>query len=220
MRVWMIVLGGALVGACASDSEDPQPAPGTDVGANTPAPAQSNAPKGGGGQKETPPAQPKNDCKLAAMTGVEDIAPSFVMYAFPNEIPMTMKGGTLAGKYVGVGAKVYLPSAAAGLVFPEQSTGTMNAWAVFDGTNYHLKLKGSFTLGSVQGPLSQDVDNESQGGFTVDSENIALDHACDTDTPQAADYSFTDDGSGKAMIVVKMQTPYGDTYLQLEATKM
>ena len=35
-----------------------------------------------------------------------------------------------------------------------------------------------------------------------------------------AEYSFTDDGTGHATILVKTTTPYGDTYLQLDATKM
>lgn len=220
MRTWLYgVVAGVALSACASEETDEQPVAGTEVGATTPTPKDPGA--GEAPKNDTPaPTEPANSCKLDGLTGIKDIVPSFVMYSFPNEIPASMTGGTLSGKYVGVGGKVYLPSNAAGLVYPEQSTGSMNAWAIFDGTNYHLKLKGSFTLGSVQGPLSQDVDNESQGAFSVDGEVITIDHACDTETPQAADYSFTDDGSGNAMIVVKMKTPYGDTYLQLEATKM
>jgi hypothetical protein len=216
--LYAVALGASML-ACASEGET-TPAPSTDVGANTPAPAAPSGPPASA-PKENPPADdPKSDCKVDGMTGVEDVVPSFVIYKFPTEIPATMKGGTLSGQYAVLGAKVYLPAGTESLVYPDQSTGKVNAWAVFDGTSYRLHLKGDFTVLSVQGPLTQGVDSESQGGFSVDSEVILLDHACDAATDQEADYSFTDDGSGKATIVVKVASPYGDTYMQLDATKM
>jgi hypothetical protein len=214
------IMLGAMTTACAAET-DPVPAPGPkqESSTTTPPPAQDSTPKPAPPAKEEP-APAKNECKLDAMTGVADVTPSFVVYSMPNEVPLAMTGGTLSGDYAVDGAKVYLPSGADGLVYPEESTGTINAWAVFDGTNYRLHLKGDFTLASVQGPLSQNVDTESQGGFEAKGEVIVLDHACNTAIVDEADYSFTDDGSGHATILIRTTTPYGDTYLQLDATKM
>jgi hypothetical protein len=214
------VVMGALITACAAETEPvPTPEPTKEVGNTTPPPAKEPTPAPKDPPKEEP-ASPKNECKLDAMSGVEDVTPSFVVYAMPNEVPLEMTGGTLSGQYAVGGAKVYLPSGAAGLVSPEESTGTINAWAVFDGTNYRLHLKADFTLASVQGPLSQGVDNESQGGFKTNAEVLLLDHECDAALDNEADYSFTDDGNGHATILVKTSTPYGDTYLQLDANKL
>ena len=224
MRAFLstIVLGAlvTLVAACAAEAEPaPAPEPQKQVESTTPPPKNDPAPKPVDPPKEDP-APPKNECKLDAMTGVEDVVPSFVVYSMPNEIPLEMTGGKLSGHFAVDGAKVYLPSGAAGLVYPEQSTGTINAWAVFDGTNYRLHLKADFTLASVQGPLSQGVDTESQGGFTVSTEVLLLDHECDSAIANEADYSFTTDGNGHATILIKTPTPYGDTYLQLDANAL
>lgn len=211
---------GALLTACAAETEPgPAPEPAKEVGNTTPLPAKQT-PKKPAAPPPEEPAPPKNECKLDAMTGVADVTPSFVVYSMPNEIPLEMTGGTLSGQYTVDGAKMYLPSGAAGLVSPEESTGSVNAWAVFDGTNYRIHLKGDFTLASVQGPLSQGVDTESQGGFKTNAEILLLDHECNAAITNEADYSFTDDGNGHATILVKTSTPYGDTYLQLDATKM
>jgi hypothetical protein len=209
---------GAMMTACAAQTEPvPAPAPAKEVG-STPPPTQTT-PKPAPPAKEEP-APPKNTCDIEAMTGVGDVTPSFVIYSMPNEIPLEMTGGTLGGKYAVDGAKVYLPSGTEGLVYPEQSTGTVNGWAVFTGKNYRLHLKGDFTLSSVQGPVSQGADNESQGGFTTNGEKLVLDHECAAPLDDEAEYSFTDEGNGHATILVKTATPYGDTYLQLDATKM
>jgi hypothetical protein len=220
MRALLSAFAFGILTACAAETETvPTLEPAKDVGSTTPPPAKET-PKKPAAPAEEEPAPPKNECKLAAMTGVADVTPSFVVYAMPNEVPLEMTGGTLSGNYAVSGAKVYLPSGAGGLVDPEQSTGTLEAWAVFDGTNYRLHLKGDFTLASVQGPLSQGVDTESQGGFETKGEVLVLDHECSAAITDEADYSFTDDGNGHATILVKTSTPYGDSYLQLDATKM
>jgi hypothetical protein len=211
---------GALITACAAEADPvPAPEPAKDVGTTTPPPKEEPAPTPVAPPKEDP-APPKNDCKLDAMTGVADVVPSFVVYSMPNEIPQEMTGGSLSGEYAVDGAKVYLPSGANGLVYAEQSTGSINAWAVFSGKNYRLHLKADFTIASVQGPLSQGADTESQGGFTTNAEALVLDHECNAALADEADYSFTEHGNGHATILVKTSTPYGDTYLQLDATKM
>lgn len=220
MRAFLLVVVlGALTSACATETATvPAPEPAKEVESTTPPPKETPS-KPAAPPKDDPPP-PKNECNLDAMTGVADVTPSFVIYSMPNEIPLEMSGGTLSGQYAVDGAKVYLPAGTEGLVSPEESTGTVNGWAVFDGKNYRLHLKGAFTLASVQGPLSQSADNESQGGFTTSGEKLILDHECVTPIDDEAEYSFTADASGHATILVKTSTPYGDTYLQLDAKQL
>jgi hypothetical protein len=143
-----------------------------------------------------------------------------VTLAPPSVDAPPMSGGTLIGTYVVDKAKVFLPSGTAGLADPQKSTGTVNAWAIFDGTNYRLHLKADFVIDTVAGPQMQGSDGASQGGFTVSGSTLTLDHACDTVIPAEADYSFTDMGNGRATILIKTPSPYGDTYLELDAAKM
>lgn len=217
----LIALGApTALSACAASSDGSAPQ-GTAVDTTVPAPPPSGTPAAdsgaGGGDAATPP--PKNDCKLPDLQGVVDVAPTFVMYASPNVVPQTMTGGTLQGEYKVDKATVFLPSNAAGLVEPRSSTGSVNAWALFNGTNYRLHLTASFTLATVAGPQAQGTDTVSQGAFTTTGPTLALDHACDGALTDEADYSFTDTGNGRATILIKTPTPYGDTYLQLEAAK-
>jgi hypothetical protein len=166
------------------------------------------------------PAPPSNDCKLTGLTGVSDVSPAFLFFDPPTTAPPTMTGGTLKGKYTVDKATVYLPTQTKGLADPAKSTGSVNAWAVFDGTNYLLHLKASFTISSVAGDQMQGTDVSSQGAFTVASAALTLDHACDTKPADEADYSFTDSGNGRAQILIKTATTFGDTYLLLDASKM
>ena len=185
------------------------PAPVPDAGKKTDASGSSDA--------ATPP--PKNACDLPEVVGAPTISPEFVIYASPAVVPPAMTGGALKGQYKVDKAKVYLPSASSGLVDPKKSTGTIVAWAIFDGTNYRLFLKADFMISSVAGPQQQAADSASQGGFTVSGGAITLDHACDGALKDEADYSFKDEGGGRATILIKTPTPYGDTYLQLDAAK-
>lgn len=166
------------------------------------------------------PAPRANDCKLTGPTGVADVSPTFLFNDPPTIAPPAMTGGTLKGKYTVDKASVYLPTQTKGLADPAKSTGTVNAWAVFDGTSYFLYLKASFTISSVAGAQMQGTDVSSQGGFTVASAALTLDHACDTKPAGEADYSFTESGNGRAQILIKTSTTFGDTYLLLDASKM
>ena len=217
-----LLLPAAAIVACSASGTSEAPAqPAADSQNTTPAPGAGDAstPVTEAGPKDSGPTKPKNDCKLDALTGVTDVAAEFVTYAAPSTVPTTMTGGTLKGKYKVDKAKVFLPSGTAGLADPRASTGSVNAWAVFDGTNYRIALKASFTISSVLGPQSQGTDTVSQGGFTVSSANLTLDHACDTAITDEAEYSFTDTGGGRATLLIKQPTTYGDTYLQLDAAK-
>jgi hypothetical protein len=225
MRSTGIALGGVALAlvlfACAASSEtDAGPAPATDPTPTNPLPTpDAGKPPADAGAVDATPATPKNECKLAEITGVTDVKPGFVVYASPSVVPKTMTGGTLKGTYKVDNAMVFLPSGSAGLVDPKASTGTINAWAVFDGTNYRLRLKAAFTISSILGPQTQGADTASQGGFKVNSSALLLDHACDTALADEADYSFSDTGNGRATILIKTPSPYGDTYLQLDAEK-
>jgi hypothetical protein len=212
----------ALLIACSASGSGGAAPVDTVAAPTLPAPvmdASVAAPDGGHDASDSAPPPPKNDCKLKELTDVADVTPSFVMYAAPKDVPKTMTGGTLLGSYRVDAATVFLPSGAAGLVDPAASTGKVNAWAVFGGSNYRLHLMSDFTIASVAGPQVQGADSVSQGAFTVSGVALTLDHACDTAIAQEADYSFTDTGNGRATILIKTPSPYGDTYLELEAAK-
>ncbi len=228
-RTWLGFLGPSLpllvFVACSANGAGSAAPPESDTAPTTPAPPVVDA----GPVKvdaapaidaSSPPSKPKNDCKLPELPAVADVTPAFVTIAPPSVSVPAMSGGTLNGQYLVDAATVYLPSGTAGLADPQRSTGTVNAWAIFDGTNYRIHLKASFVIASVAGPQMQDTDSASQGGFTVSGAALTLDHACDTVIPDEADYSFTDMGSGRATILIKTPSPYGDTYLELDARKM
>lgn len=217
---WLVIMIPAAIGACSSGSATTEVPQDPEAGTSTPAPGtggEGGAPKGDAGTDA--PSAPKNDCKLDALTGVADVTATFVTYSSPSQVPPAMTGGTLKGKYKVDKAKVYLPSGTAGLADPKKSSGSVNAWAVFDGTNYRIKLEAAFTIESVIGPQTQGTDTASQGGFAVSSAALTLDHACDTALADEADYSFTDNGTGRATLLIKTPSSYGDTYLELEAAK-
>jgi hypothetical protein len=207
--------------ACAASTSETAAPPATDLGTSIPAPAPGGETQAdaGAGARDSAPPPPKNDCKLAALTGVADVTPDFVMHQPPASAPPAMAGGTLQGDYRVDKATVYLPSGAAGLVDPNKSTGSINAWAILDGTNYRLHLKAAFLISSVLGPQNQGADTASQGGFKTSGATLTLDHACNTALSDEADYSFTDNGSGRATLLIKTPSPYGDTYLELGAKK-
>ncbi len=217
-----LVIPVVLIACSASGTGDAPPV-ATEVLPTVPAApvAEGGAPAVDAGYdaRGSAPPPPKNDCKLPELTDVSDVAPAFVVYAPPKDVPHTMSGGTLLGSYRVDAATVYLPSGTAGLVDLRGSFGTVNAWATFSGTDYRLHLTSSFTIATVAGPQAQGADSASQGAFTVSGAVLTLDHACDTAIAQEADYSFTDTGNGRATILIKTPSPYGDTYLELVATK-
>jgi hypothetical protein len=216
----IVSLVGLGLAACSSSDGGGGATPTAEGGG---APGTTN--EGGTGKSDSAPAAdgapapPANDCDLVALTGVADVAPTFVFYDPPASAPPAMSGGTLSGKYIVDKATVYLPTQTKGLADPAKSTGTVNAWAVFDGKDYLLNLKASFTISSALGPQMQGSDITSQGAFTTSGPALTLDHACDTKPAAEADYTYTDKGAGRATILIKTSTTFGDTYLELEATK-
>ena len=221
MRVCLaLVLSSVFVAACSASGGDGAAPPSTATEPSIPAPVpDAGKPADTGAGKDSTAPPPKNACDLPQVVGVADVAPVFVVYASPSMVPPAMTGGALKGQYKVDGARVYLPSGSGGLVDPKKSTGTINAWAIFSGTSYRMHLKAAFEISTVAGPQMQGTDTETQGGFTVSGGVITLDHACDGGLTDEADYSFKDEGGGRATILIKTPTPYGDTYLQLDAAK-
>jgi hypothetical protein len=203
-------------------------------GAGTGAPDQTAAettlptplPEAGTGTKDSgadagdsAPPKKKNDCKLPELMGTADVTPTFVTNAPPGMAPPTMTGGTLSGSYTVDKVTVFMPVGSETIADPKKSTGTVNAWAIFDGANYRIRLKAAFTISTAFGPQSQGADTASQGGFTATGPALALDQACDTSTANVASYSFTESGAGRATILIKTPSSFGDTYMQLDAAK-
>ncbi len=208
-------------GGCSSSSNNGTTTGTEDEAGTTPV----ATPDGGAGKSDSAPAAdgapppPSNDCKLTALTGIADVKPTFLFDDPPTTAPPAMTGGTLKGKYIVDKATVYLPSGTKGIADPAASTGTVNSWAVFDGTNYLLNLKAAFTIASSIGPQMQGTDVTSQGAFTTATAALTLDHACDTKPADEASYTFTDTGTGRAQILIKTSTTFGDTFLLLDAAK-
>lgn len=221
MRVRLLLASSLVLVACSGSSNGGETENDTTVTPTVPAPAQDGGPKtdGGSGGTDSGTQPPKLACDLPDVVGVADVVPVFVVYASPSTVPPLMSGGTLAGQYKVDGARVYLPSGSAGLVDPKKSTGSINGWAIFGGKSYRMHLKAAFEISTVAGPQVQGTDTDTQGGFTVSGGAITLDHACDGALTDEADYSFNDEGGGRATILIKTPTPYGDTYLQLDAAK-
>src|SRR4051812_40102982 len=102
MRVHLVagcsgLLVMALMAACSASGGGGGAPIDTEVAPNVPAPSLD----GGGAKTDAgtkpdaaPPPAPKNDCKLAEVVGVTDVAPTFVTYASPSVVPATMTGGT------------------------------------------------------------------------------------------------------------------------------
>jgi hypothetical protein len=211
MRFYALLSG--LLLSCATTTHDEAP-PEKATDPTLPAPLPAPPPPAAPIPPPAPPPPPAKDCSLPSVTGAPEVPATFIVGA-----PPAMTGGALAGDYAVEHATVYLPTAAAGLVDPKNSTGTVTAWATFQGARYRLSLTSSFTIASVAGPQTSGVDTQSQGGFVAKGAAITLDHECDTAIADEADYSFTDDGSGFATILIKTPTAYGDVYLALEAIK-
>ena len=213
MRASFLLPLGLL--ACAATHED---APASAADPNLPAAATpGSAAPPPPAATPAPPAAP--DCSIDALAAPPAVTPRFVVEQPPAVVHPAMSGGALDGSYVVDRATVFLPSASAGLVDLEASKGRIASWAVFRNGRYRLSLDADFSIATSFGPQAQHVVSTSQGGFTANGPALLLDHACDAALTDEADYSFTDVGSGRATLLVKTPTPYGDVYLQLDATK-
>jgi len=214
-RLALVACPLVLLAAGCSSSSVTASDPGAEGGTTGP----GSSPDGTDGGVGSDDAPPPNDCKIVGLLGASEVAPTFFTFDPPRVGPPPMTGGTLNGKYRVDKATVYLPTQSKDLADPTKSTGAVTAWAVFSGKDYRIFLRSTFTISSVIGPQSQGSDVASQGGFTVNAASLTLDHACDKVAPQEAEYTFSDNGSGRATILVKTPSTYGDTFLLLEAAK-
>jgi hypothetical protein len=157
-------------------------------------------------------------CDLAPVDNVDALTPTFAFYDPPASQPPPMTGGMPSGRYAVTSAIVYLPTNTKSVAHPDKSYGRLTSWAVFSGTSYRIFLHASLTIDTSLGPNQQGNDVNSLGSFKVDGPNLTLDYSCDKALPDPLpSYQFTIDGTGKATLVIKSTTTFGDGYLQLEA---
>ena len=216
-----------LPAACSSSDDSSGTVPPAEAGSSSGSSGTSSGSSGSSGDAAAVDAADASkvptstDCSLMALTGIGDVTPTFVVYHSPDVVPPAQTGGTLSGSYTVDKATVYLPPEIA--AFTPTGSGTINAWAIFKGTRYMLHNKSDLKVSAAGMTLPIVSDVTSQGGYTTATEKLTLDYACDTTQPAAADYSYTDDGSGGATILVKTTTSYGGAtltgYVLLEATK-
>lgn len=213
----------ACSGSDSGSTSEPSTADGKPTPGGTSSPGGStatNPPPASTSTDPTPtPPAPASACGLPELTGVADVKPTFVVYdQAKGNVPAVMKGGKIDGKYKVDKATVFLPAGVKGLAKPATSTGTVNAWAIFDGASYRLSLKADLQIDSIIGPQPQKEDDAAQGTFTATSEKLKLDGACSGTTTPNAELSFTDQGA-RGILLVKTTVTQGDVYLQLEAAK-
>jgi hypothetical protein len=228
-RALFVVSIASLTFACSGSDAGGTSEPSTAGGDKSAEPGGSTSP--GGSTTTTPPSSstssdptptppaPASACGLPELTGVADVKPTFVVYdQAKGNVPAVMKGGKIDGKYKVDKATVFLPAGVKGLAKPASSTGTVNAWAIFDGASYRLSLKADLQIDSIIGPQPQKEDDAAQGTFTATSEKLKLDGACSGSTTPNAELSFSDQGA-RGILLVKTTVSQGDVYLQLEAAK-
>jgi hypothetical protein len=216
----------ALVVACSSSDSSSSvtgddAGPGTSFGSDHDSGATSE--DDAGTDSAAPPASP-GDCDIADLTGVPPVTPTFKVYDTPpGTVPDTMTGGTIAGTYTVDKATVYLPKNFADAEKPDTSTGTMTAWAVFEGTSYKFSMDYDFKIDTVLGPQAQKATVKDSGTYSVNGANLTRETSCDPGSaPQQADLSFTDSGArGTIVMKTTISTPLGpgDVYIQLDAKK-
>ena len=217
-----------LLAACSGGAAD-EPAPTGSKGGkptgSSGAPSSSGGTSGGavdmGGDKAgdplPPPPKDSTACKLPELKGT-DVKPAFLVYKAGTTEPPATKGGKVDGKYTIDKATVYLPSQTAGLVKPDQSTGTVNGWAIFDGKNYRISLKADLQVQSVVGPKPQNIAVDGQGTFSATGSAIKLETSCGGAASPAAEVTFSENGA-RGTLVIKQATAQGDAYLLLEAAR-
>jgi hypothetical protein len=147
-----------------------------------------------------------------------DVSPSFLFYDPPTTQPAAATGGKVDGKYTVDKATVYLPTSTKGLAKPATSTGTVNGWAIFSGTDYRIDLKGDLQVQSIIGVQPQAIAVNDQGTFSAEGTGIKLLTSCSGQAAPAAEVTFSDNGA-RGTLVIKQTTTRGDTYLVLEAAR-
>lgn len=213
--------GFGLVGACSSDNTTTVPPENTSGGTSGTSGASGTSGTSGGtdGGSSGSEAGP-GACDLKAVAGAAAVDSTFTIYDPPGTVPVATTGGTLSGQFKVTKAKVFLPSATKGLADPAKSKGTVTGWAVFEGTRYRIKLDAALTINSVLGDRAQNINVDSQGGFTVEGSALKVDQACDgPDGGTDAAYTFTASGSTATLVVKTPVATFGDAYLEIEASK-
>jgi len=221
-----VLAGGAFaaataVAACSSSDANSGASPSSDAGD---APETGGDDLDGSAEATVPPADPSS-CNLPDVTGATPVAATFKIYdPQAGTVPATMTGGSVGGTYRVDKATVYLPNNVKGLAHPDTSTGTVTAWAVFQGKNYKLSVAYDFSIDSAIGPQAQTSEKHGAGTFSVDGPKISFDTACDpANAITNVELSFTDHGDGGVLVIkTSVDTPIvgpGDAYIELGAVK-
>jgi len=224
----VLSIAPSVVG-CGGDEAPPtgrpgKPTPGTSGGTEegtTTEPTDPTPPGGGSssGQPTTPlPPAPESACKLPELTA-QAVTPTFTVYEPPNTVPPAAKGGKIDGKYTITSAQVFLPTSTKNLVRPAQSTGTVTGWAIFDGKNFRVSMKGDLQIQTIVGKQAQAIDVVDQGTFSSTNAAIRFETSCKGGTAQQADVSFSENGAKGTLIIKQVIEGRGDAYFVLDATR-
>ncbi len=153
----------------------------------------------------TPPAE-AGACHLAGASA------SDVQVKFVKGTPPAATGGKLEGKYIVTSATVYLP----GGTNPDKSTGTINAWGVFENGNYNLSMKVDMTISTIIGDKAAKQDVIGQGTFSTSAEKVVIETSCEGSAKPDVQVAFSEATS--TLVVTAVQQ--GQTvYIELHATK-
>lgn len=212
--------GGGDSGPVASGKTNPKPSGGgddegttTDTTPNDPTPGSSS-----GKPADPLPPAPESACKLPELTA-QVVSPTFTVYEPPGTVPPEAKGGKIDGKYIVEKATVYLPTSTKNLVRPAQSTGTVTGWAIFDGKNFRVSLKGDLQVQTIVGKQAQTIDVVDQGTFAATNATVRFETSCNGGTAQQADVQFSENGAKGTLIIKQPVEGRGDAYFVLEASR-
>jgi hypothetical protein len=155
---------------------------------------------------------------LAPVTGATAVTPKFVVIdSTAGVAPPTLTGGTLSGRFIANKATVYLPAATKPIAKPATSTGTITAWAEFDGTHFREAIVADLTIDTLLGPNKQSDDVENQGLYATSNAALQFTKLCTDAGATTPTMTYQISGTSGELLV-KLTTPAGDAYLLLEAT--
>jgi hypothetical protein len=209
IHVALLTLLLAAVAGCHSDS--------TTV-TNADAPQAEGGVDGGHVDAASPTADSSTaaTCAIPAVTDAPSVVPTFTFYDPPTTSPTTMTGGTLSGTYRVSKAVVYLPKSTKGVANAATSTGTVKGWATFENGQCRLAIDASLSVASQAGAQAETFTASSQGSFTAAGSALTFGGECGS-TGDVGVYTFT--SGTPAKLVIKTSTTFGDSYLELDATK-
>src|SRR5204863_5902505 len=95
----------------------------------------------------------------------------------------------------------------------------VTGWAIFDGRNFRVSLKGDLQIQTIIGKQAQAIDVVDQGTFAATNAAIKFETSCKGGTAQQADVQFSENGAKGTLIIKQAVENRGDAYFVLEATR-